>query len=172
MGALRGGIGEGRTGRGRRQPRAVEVVLDRERQAVERPSLGPARFECQGLAEDILLAPEGDPDGVRAVLGDAPVDDTHELRGGRSAGRVQRGKSRPIEAEARCSPARRVISPGLPARRARAPSSRRSRPGRGSWRAPPTSAPGSSSPSRPRPAGTRNPGRWPRASWSGRTPRS
>src|SRR5689334_19487430 len=60
-------MGKGRTGRCRRQPSDVDIVLDRESEAIERLVLLASRFDLLGLSEQIFRRAKGDKD--RGIVG-------------------------------------------------------------------------------------------------------
>ena len=77
---LRGRIGEGRAGRRGRQAQRVDIVLHRDRHAVQRKRCGILRGQRLGLRQRLLLVAQADEDGGIVVVADALIAARDGLR--------------------------------------------------------------------------------------------
>ena len=66
-------IGEGRTGGRGRQAGDVDIVLDHERDAVERLAAGTCKLKRRGHLQRLLLGPDRDEQGGIGMVRDAGV---------------------------------------------------------------------------------------------------
>ena len=90
---LRRRIGEGRAGRGGRKAPGVDIVLHRDRHAVERKLRGILRVQAFGFGERVLLVAQADEDGGIVMVANAPIG-AGDGFGGRQRPGAMRGDDR------------------------------------------------------------------------------
>ena len=91
---LRGRIGESRAGGGGRQALRVDIVLHRDRHAIQRKLRGVLRRQRFGFRHRILFVAQADEHGGIVMVADALIAARHGLRRGHGRRRGARRRSR------------------------------------------------------------------------------